>query len=34
MPTGRITKQAVDQLQPGPKEYFYWDEEFTDLACG
>jgi integrase len=28
MASGRVTKQAVDTLQPGARDYFFWDEEF------
>src|SRR4051812_33266886 len=32
MPTGRITKHAVDSLQPGAKDIFLWDDELRGFG--
>lgn len=32
MPTMKLTKRQIDDLQPGPKDVFYWDTDITGLA--
>ena len=32
MPRMKLTKRLIDDLQPGPKDAFYWDADITGLA--
>ena len=32
MPRTKLTKRVIDELEPGPKDAFYWDSDITGLG--